>query len=114
MNIGPLNTRGRFESRSVTQDAAFGTEVVTWALAAVRWCNVQDVLPSRSEGIVRDLEVSKNPTRLRIRYCTDITSKMRLIINRPTRTIYQLVSGPAIIGDKDGLEFMIEKVSTDV
>jgi head-tail adaptor len=113
MNIGPLNTRCRIEYKSVTQDANYGTDVVTWMLLAVRWCNVQDALPSRSESVRQGLTVALNQTRLRLRYCTDIDSSMRVVINRPDQTIYQIVSGPAILGDKDGVEFMLEKVSSD-
>ncbi len=112
MNIGPLNTRARIETKSVTQDANYGTEVITWGLLAVRWVGIQDVLPSRSEKVLDGLVVSANQSRLRMRYCTDVNSSMRIVINRPEPTIYNIISGPAILGDKDGVEFMIEKVSS--
>jgi head-tail adaptor len=116
MNIGPLNSRCRIEYRSTTQDPIYKTDVVTWTpipIAPVRWCNLQDVLPSRSEAVSHDIEVSRSTTRLRLRYCTDLDSTMRIIVNRPQPVIYQIISGPAIIGDKDGVEFMIERVSTE-
>ena len=113
MNIGFLNTRCRIERKVVTPDSVYGTDVITWTLLGVRWCSVQDVLPSRSEKVSQGMEVALNGTRLRLNYCTDIDSSMRIIINRPSPTIYQIISGPAILGDKDGVECMIEKVSTE-
>jgi head-tail adaptor len=113
MNIGNLNIRGRFERRATSLNATYGTPVDTWEIVDTRWIALQDVMPSRSEGTAQDMNLAKNPTRLRMRYCSDIDSTMRVIINRPSPTIYQIIGGPAILGDKDGLEFMIEKVSTD-
>lgn len=108
-----LNIRGRIEYRSTTQDATYGTEVVTWALLGVRWMELQDVLPSRSEKVSEGMEVSQNQIRCRLNYCTDVTSGMRVIVNRPARTVYQIISGPRIVGDKQAIEVMLEKVSTD-
>lgn len=113
MNIGPLNHRCSIQHKAVTQDPLYGTDVITWTLLRTAWCGLQDVLPSRSESVKQGLEVSINPTRLRLRYCTDVTSAMRVVINRPTAITYQIISGPAILGDKDGVEFMIERVSTE-
>lgn len=113
MNIGLLDTRCRVEQKSVTQDDVYGAEVIVWVLLGVRWCAIQDVLPSRSESVNNDLSVSLNKSRLRMRYCTDIDSSMRIVINRPTETIFQIISGPAILGNKDGVEFMIERISSE-
>lgn len=115
MNIGPLNTRCCIERQSQTKDPTYGSIVITWVPISnpVRWCNLQDALPSKSEQVVEGLKVSSKRARWRLRYCTDITSDMRVIINRPTREVYQIISEPAVLGDKDGIEFMIERVSTD-
>jgi hypothetical protein len=43
-------------------------------------------------------------TRLRMNYCTDIDTSMRIVMNRPERTVFQIVSGPAILGDKEEVE----------
>jgi|SRR3990167_2872688 len=113
MKLDTLNCRGRIEYKTTTQNATYGTEVVTWALLGVRWMHLQDVLPSRSESVTQGLEVSKNQTRCRLNYCTDVDSGMRIIVNRPTPMIYQIISGPAILGDKQAIEVMLERVSTD-
>lgn len=107
-----LNTRCRIEQKSVTQDADLGTEVITWALLAVVWCNVQDVLTSRAESVKSALDVSANPTRVRMRYRSDIDASMRLVIARPAATIYQIVAGPVELGQKDGIELMVVRYST--
>lgn len=112
MNIGPLDKRCRIEQKSITQDSAYGSAVATWSLLAVAHCGVQDVLPSRSESVKNGLAVAANQTRVRMRYRSDIDSTMRLIINRPEPIVYQIVAGPAELGNKDGIEMVVEKYST--
>lgn len=111
MNIGNLNTRCSIEQKVTAQDANYGTETVTWTTLAVVWCNVQDVLPSRSESVRHGLAVALNQTRWRARYRTDLDSSMRIVIDRPARTVYGIVAGPAVIGNKELIECIIEKVS---
>lgn len=113
VNIGPINTRCRIEQKVTGRDPTYGAPVEEWTLFATRWCGVQDVLPSRAEKMSNDLVISVNTSRLRMRYCTDIHSGMRIIINRPTPITYQIISGPAILGDKDGVEFMIQRLSSE-
>jgi len=112
MKLDELNTQARIEYKTTSQDSAYGTEVVTWALLGVRWCHLQDVMQGRSESVVNGLEMAKNQTRCRLNYCTDIDSSMRITVNRPSPTTYQIVSGPAILGDKERIEVMLEKVSS--
>lgn len=109
MNIGKLNTRARIEQKSVTQDATYGSETVTWALLAVVWCEKQDVLPSKSESVKNGLAVSLNQSRVRMRYRSDVDSTMRIVI---AGQVYQIVAGPAVLGNNEGLELMIEKASS--
>lgn len=112
MNLGALNDRCRIEQKSVTQDADYGTEVVTWALLAVVWCAFQDELPSKSEAVKQGLVTATQRARVRMRYRSDLDSSMRLVINRPTETVYQIVAGPAVLGNKDGIELVVEKYSS--
>lgn len=109
INSDEMRHRCTIEYKSVTQDPNYGTDLVVWTELATRWGNVQDVLPSRSESVQNGLEVSRNQTRLRMLYWTDIDSSMRVVINGIG---YQIISGPAVIGDKDGIEMMIERVSS--
>lgn len=113
-DIGPLNSRCRIEYKSVVQDATYGAAVTVWSLLAVAWCGVQDVMPSRtsSETVNQGMEVARNRTRIRMGYRTDIDSSMRLVIDRPTPMVYQIIGGPAELGNRAGIELMVEKVST--
>lgn len=112
MNIGALNTRCRVEQKSVTIDPDYGTEVVAWVLLSVVWCNLQDELPSRSEAVKNGLAVATQRTRVRMRFRGDLDSSMRLVILRPTAQTYQIVAGPAELGNKDGIEMFCERYSS--
>lgn len=112
MSIGPLNYRCRIEYKLVTRDATYGTEVVTWTTLATRWCSINDMLPRHGEALRTDLAFNINRSRIRMRHCTDVNSSMRFAISRPTEAIYQIVSGPAEIGNKAGVEFIVEQVSS--
>lgn len=112
MNAGALNTRCRIEQKSVTQDPVYGTELVTWATLATVWCAVQDELPSKSEVVKQGLAIAAQRTRVRMRYRTGIDSSMRVVIIRATESTWQIVGGPAILGNKDGLELVVEKYSS--
>lgn len=109
MRAGQLNTRCRIERKTVVQDGTYGTETVTWATLSTVWCNVQDVLPSKSESVKNGLAVALNQTRVRLRHRADIDSSMRLVIGAAT---YQIIAGPAVLGNKDGLELIVEKASS--
>lgn len=108
MNIN-LNKRCRIEQKTVTNETTYGTEQVTWSLVAVVWCNIQDVLPSRSEELNRGISINTQPARWRARYRSGINSAMRILIDG---NVYQIVSGPAVLGNKEYIECMIEKHSS--
>ena len=109
MKAGKLNRRVLIQYKATTQDASYGTEVVTWTTLATVWAEVQDVLPSRSESRPQGIEIGRNVSRVRTRYRTDIDSTMRLTIDGD---IYQIIGGPVIMGNREGLEMMAEKYST--
>jgi SPP1 family predicted phage head-tail adaptor len=111
MEIGRLNERVRIERKSVSQDASYGTEVVTWTTLATVWANVEDVLPSRAEN-TRGIRIENRPARVRMRYRTDVTSDMRLVMMDRASLVMQIVSGPAQIGRRHGLELMAESYTT--
>lgn len=112
MNIGTLNARCRIEYPEHSQDLTYGGDVITWKLLDVVWCNYQDELPSKSNVVKSGLALGTNPMRIRMRYRSDIDSSMRVTINRPDATYYRIVGGPAELGDKDGIEIMVESFST--
>lgn len=73
------------------------------------WCSIDDVLPGKAEkaGVI---DVSTRPARVRMYFRSDITSNMRFVetTDGVDGREMQIVSGPAEIGRRDGLEFMVE------
>lgn len=112
MDIGQLDRRCRIEYPGVTGQDDFGGEIIGWLPLAVVWANVRDEMPSRAESVLQGLEVARNQTRVRLRWRSDITSAMRLIIYRPNPITYEVVGGPAELGRKEYLELMVERLSS--
>lgn len=119
MKKGQLNRRIRIE-RPKADDSIDGAGSGTWEKVIDVWANVQDALPSRGERLADGMNASARPSRVRIRYRTGITADMRFLIGRMVkgddgvkvwhtdRTV-QIVSGPAELGRRDQLEFMVEE-----
>ena len=106
-----------------TQENVFGTDIVTWVpLVALPGspvvgrrfpANIQDVMPSRSEGVQQGLIVGRQQTRCRIRYRSDVDSSMRVTVHGDTSVVYQIVAGPAEVGGrKQYLEMMLERTTS--
>lgn len=113
MRAADLNHRVLVEKKTVTTDPDYGTETVTWATVANLWANVQDVLPSRSEAVKNGLATATSQTRIRMRFRTDIDSTMRMTINRPAPVVYQIISGPAELGRREWMEFVVERSTAE-
>lgn len=113
MNAGSLRDRCRIEYKAVAQDADYGTEGITWTTLATVWCNIQDELPSKSEAVKQGLAIATQRARVRLRYRTDIDSSMRLVItSRSDAPVYQIVGGPSILGNREGVELFCERYSS--
>ena len=108
MNVA-LDRRCRIEYPVKSKDAVYGSATTTWALKAVVWCNIQDVLPSRSESIKSGVAVGAKQSRLLIRYRKDLDSSMRVIIDG---AVYQIISVFAEVGKKAYSEAMIERYTS--
>ncbi|WBX86339.1 phage head closure protein [Sphingosinicella microcystinivorans] len=105
-----LDTRIRIERKSATSDPLYGTETITWTTFATVWAEVQDVLPSRAERLADSIIIANRPARIRMRHLAGITADMRVIIgNRGL----QIVSGPAEIGRREGIELIVEQHSSE-
>lgn len=110
MIAGKLDRRITFEERQTTQDATYGTQMVTWADVVTVWAQVQDILPSRAEGVESNINMSRRPCRVRIRFREDLDSTMRIDFNgRKLR----IVSGPVEMGRREALEFVAEEMTTE-
>lgn len=123
MISGRMNRQITIEKKSVTLDSSYGTEIVAWVplsllpgspeVAERFWAEVQDILPSRSESIQDGLAVSRNQTRLRMRWRSDIDSSMRVTVHGDSDMIYQIVAGPVEMGGrKRMIEIVLERYSS--
>lgn len=122
ISSGTFRHRIRIQ-RPVTDNSFDGAGSGGWIDVANVRANIQDQLPSRGEKLADGLNVATRPTRVRIRYRRDIEAKMRVLIGRwlkdgeGGRTWFtdrtaQIVSPPAELGFRAGLEFMVEDYST--
>ena len=109
MKVSDLDRRITIQSSSVTQDSTYGTDVASWPTLATVWANVQDMLPSRGEKFADGISIARRPSRIRIRYRSDVTSDMRVVIG--SRTL-RIITMPAEIGRREWLEFIAEEVTT--
>ncbi|WP_084581783.1 head-tail adaptor protein [Sphingomonas azotifigens] len=104
-----LNRRVRIE-RPVPDTSLDGAGSGTWALVKEVWAEVQDNLPSRGEKLADGINVAARPARVRIRFRDDVASNMRIVLLRkkvPER-VMQIIAGPAVLGNRDGLEMVVE------
>lgn len=99
-----LTRRLRVE-RPVPDTSLDGAGSGTWAEFDEIWAEVQDALPSRADRLDEAMSVTRRPARVRIRYRTDITADMRFVEGE---RIMQIVAGPAELGRREALEFMVE------
>ena len=121
---GTMSRQVTVEYPVKTQDATYGTNLITWyplvrdgvgsPIVGVRfWAELQDVLPSRSESITQGLAVARNLTRCRLRWRSDIDSSMRVVVHGDSDVYYSIVGGPAEIeGRKERIELMLERYSS--
>lgn len=107
LDPGTLNRRITIE-QPVADEAFDGAGSGTWQKVDDVWANVQDALPSRAERLASGINMAARPARVRIRFREDISPDMRFVMG--TR-IMQIVSGPAELGFREGLEFMVEEYS---
>lgn len=107
MRIGKLDRYVRVERKQVTQDPDYGSEVVTWVLHKNAWASILDVTTKMQESTNSDLRQLKQPTRVQMRYDPTIDVSMRLIV-ADTGRVLNIVSQPAELGRRDGIEFMAE------
>lgn len=78
------------------------------------WASIVDVLPSRAEKMAEGLNIATRPARVRMDFRTDVDASMRLIETTEgvDGRVMQIIAGPATIGNRDAVEFMVEEYST--
>lgn len=105
LDPGTLDRRIRIE-RPVADASFDGAGSGTWELVATVWANVQDALPSRAEKLGEGINMAARPARVRMRFRADVTPDMRFVMGA---RIMQIISGPAELGRREALEFMVEE-----
>ena len=91
--------------RPVSDDSLDGAGSGGWEPLAMVWASVQDARPSRAERLAGGINVAARPARVRMRYRSDVTAAMRFVMGD---RVMQIVAGPAELGRREGLEFMVE------
>ncbi len=119
VRLGRLDRRVRIEEPAAGEDL-MDAGADTWATVADTRVSIQDTLPSRGERLADGLRVTTRPARVRMRYRSDLTAAMRLVLLRydagaaawvPADRVMQITTVPAELGRRDGLEMMVEDYS---
>lgn len=116
---GTYDRRIRIQ-RPVADESFDGAGSGEWETVVTVWANVQDILPSRGDKLADGMSMSARPARVRIRFRRGMTSDMRFQIGRTvkdeqgekvwqTDRTMQVISGPAELGRREELEFMVEE-----
>jgi head-tail adaptor len=110
MEIGKLDRLVRVEQVTVAQDPDFGTATRTWTTyIRETWANIEDITTNNQERTNSDLRQLKRPCRVKMRYFEGIEPSMRLVVLDRGGRILNIVSKPAELGRKDGIEFIAEE-----
>jgi head-tail adaptor len=80
------------------------------SVAEFVWAEVRDMLPSRGEKASGGFSVTARQSRVRMHWRDDVASDMRFVdvTDGFDGRIMQIISGPANIGRRDIVEFMVE------
>lgn len=77
MQIGRLRNYVTIEQQSVTQNS-YNEEIVTWGALAQVWAEIKPIVAYERLVKAADQVVATVTHRVRIRYRTDVTPKMRI------------------------------------
>lgn len=104
---GELDTLAAIE-RPVSDESFDGAGSGTWTTVAEKvWIGIRDVLPTRDEKIASGINVQTRRARVRMRWRSDINENMRFVVGG--RAPLNIIAGPATIGRRQWLEFMVEE-----
>lgn len=110
---GQLDRRITIQRPTVVDGGEYGPQPGPWADVFVRVpAQVWNTLPSTAERSGQAINMSEKPSRVRMRYTRGITSNMRVIVHNEVDTIHQISAGPAEIGRREWIEFMVKEFSS--
>lgn len=91
LNLNKFNRRVIIQRRSTSEDA-IGQPVETWSNVCAVWAYVKAPTgATASERLVADKEVSPTTYSIRIRYRTDITAAMRVLLGSTVFAISDVI-----------------------
>ena len=99
------------KKKQVSMNADYGNEVVTWVEHTLAWARILDVTTRMQEETQESLRQLKRPCRITMRYDNTITADMRLVMLDDDNRIIQIVSAPAELGRRDGIDMFGEEYS---
>lgn len=88
MRAGLLDRKVTVQSRTVTQDADYGSEVSTWGTFATAWCRFDERGGIEQERNNREF-TARNAT-VQMRFISGVNSDMRLL--EPDGSIWQILN----------------------
>lgn len=88
MRAGLLDRKVTVQSRTVTQDANYGSEVSTWGTFATAWCRFDESGGAELERNNREF-TARNAT-VHMRFISGVNADMRL--SEPDGSIWQIIS----------------------
>jgi head-tail adaptor len=115
MDASDLDRKVTVLARVETTDPDYGTKSFAWSSDEVDGAftvsaQVRDVLPSRADRLAREIVITSQPKRVRMRWRDDISQASRLQIDGVQMRV---VAGPAMIGRRHWLEIMVEALSSE-
>jgi SPP1 family predicted phage head-tail adaptor len=108
MLVGKLDRYVRVEEKYTTYDTDFGAETVVWIEYKTAWASIMDITTKSQESTNSDLRQLKQPCRVKMRYDKNINADMRIVMLDRDERILQIISQPAELGRREGIEFMAE------
>ena len=111
LRAGDLDRQVTILSRGAgADDPLYGPQPDVWAPAFTVPAQVRDVLPSRADRVAEEITITNRPARVRMRWRDDVTQANRFEIDGVQMRI---VAGPAMLGRREGMEFMVQALSTE-
>jgi head-tail adaptor len=111
MKAGELDRRVTILVRNDVKDAVYGTKLALWFPHATVGANVREILPPRGDHAAGEMSMARRQLRIRMRWRDDVSQANRIMIGNGNQM--RIVAGPAMIGRRDGLEIMVEELSTE-
>jgi head-tail adaptor len=113
MHIGKLDRPILIETKTEVLDTDYGTGTGTFTYGEffTGFASVRDVLAGSKEASNQEVRLTKRPVKVVMRYVEGITAGMRVTLQDRDRVL-EIVTPPAELGRKEGLEFICEEFSS--